>query len=264
MAKATNLEIRNPKKIKLFRCSTNKQNYESQNDIMRKYFERENIDDSDFSIGTEFEHRDTAYEQRLIAKVLYEFGEGSTIYVSEFSRLGSRMRDIFEICHIASEKGIRIIQCKDGSPIEGKTIAGKAMLFALSIAAEVELDNIRIRAVGGTKRCVNSLRENGYFIARNGEKKTRWGNPNFGSNEMRSNARKAVNVSVGFNKEVWMRESPLVSLIKSHLEVGTMDKDIVRIAGEMYDKDPVAYGTRNGAKLKAQNLCNMKRYIINM
>lgn len=69
----------------------------------------------------------------------------STILVSELSRIGRCMTDVFNTITEAGEKGITIIQVKDGTIIENDSIGGKALLFALSLAAEIERENIKYR-----------------------------------------------------------------------------------------------------------------------
>lgn len=89
------------------------------------------------------------HTKRKLHELLESCDKGSVIYVSELSRLGRSMSDLFQIVGYAGEKDITLIQCKDGTVIENKSIGGKALLFALSLAAEIEVENIRQRTKAG-------------------------------------------------------------------------------------------------------------------
>lgn len=89
------------------------------------------------------------HTERKLNELLKQCDKGSTIYISELSRLGRNMSDLFQIITEASEREITIVQAKDGTIIENKSIGGKALLFALSLAAEIELNNIRQRTKAG-------------------------------------------------------------------------------------------------------------------
>jgi hypothetical protein len=97
--------------------------------------------------------------------------DGVYIYCSELSRLGCNMSDILNFINYCNAKNITVIQCKDGSQIENNTIAGKALIFALTLAAEIELENIRNR----TRARVKAYIENGGKLGRANEK---WGKGN--------------------------------------------------------------------------------------
>lgn len=75
----------------------------------------------------------------------------STLLISELSRLGRSMADVFNTVNEAGENGLTIIQVKDGTQIENQSIGGKAILFSLSLAAEIERENIKYRLDLGRK-----------------------------------------------------------------------------------------------------------------
>lgn len=53
----------------------------------------------------------------------------------------------------------------------------------------------------------------------------------------------------------WKSHSPLYLLVTNMLNRGASRKEILQVASDLYDKDPVAYGTRQGRRLSEGNLC---------
>lgn len=155
-----------------FRVSTEKQDYDQQRETVGNYLRRQGITEP---LPTVIEKKSGAikHTERKLSELLAKCVAGDTIYISELSRLGRNMTDLFNIITEASERGITIVQAKDGTIIENESIGGKALLFALSLAAEIELNNIRQRTrmglaarksegkeIGGTARLWGSRNGN--------------------------------------------------------------------------------------------------------
>lgn len=168
-------------RILYYRCSGKSQDFEGQDVCISTYMTNNHIDSSKFSVATEFASGNGSkvkFQDRLLSKVLNEAESGTVLYCSELSRITRTQKDMYCIAELCKEKDITIIQCKDGMQIENRTIAGKALIFALSFVAEIELDNINTRTGNGKQRCFNELKEQGYYIAkRSGKIRTGWGNP---------------------------------------------------------------------------------------
>ena len=128
-----------------FRCSTQRQEYLQQQECVFGYLKRMGLDPSALPVTEEHISGTVKHTERKLYGLLMRCGQGDTIYVSELSRLGRNMSDLFQIVTTASDRGIKLVQCKDGSVIENESIGGKALLFALSLAAEIEVANIRQR-----------------------------------------------------------------------------------------------------------------------
>lgn len=150
------------------RVSTDGQEFAQQMQCIYSYLKRIGEDCESMLHVEEKVSGSVKHTERKLYKLLQECESGSTIYISELSRLGRNMSDLFQIVTEATEKGITIIQCKDGTIIENNSIGGKALLFALSLAAEIELNNIRQR----TKSGLDSRRRAGKAI---GGTKELWG-----------------------------------------------------------------------------------------
>lgn len=130
------------------RCSTEAQDFDQQMQCINEYLKRINETDKLVHV-VEKVSGSVKHTERKLNELLKQCDKGSIIYISELSRLGRSMVDVFEIVNYAGEHDITIIQCKDGTSIENKSIGGKALLFALSLAAEIELANIRQRTKMG-------------------------------------------------------------------------------------------------------------------
>lgn len=144
------------------RCSTDKQDYQQQFACIRQYLDRYKVEGNDtIEEVVEKVSGTVNHTKRKLHELLESCTEGSTIYISELSRLGRSMTDLFSIVSYCGEHGITIIQCKDGTIIENKSIGGKALLFALSLAAEIEVENIRQRTIMGLQARKARLQEIG-------------------------------------------------------------------------------------------------------
>lgn len=131
-----------------FRCSTESQDFAQQNEVVTSYLSRIG-EKGELLQVVEKVSGSVKHTERKLNELLKQCDKGSTIYISELSRLGRNMSDLFQIITEASEREITIVQAKDGTIIENKSIGGKALLFALSLAAEIELNNIRQRTKAG-------------------------------------------------------------------------------------------------------------------
>lgn len=131
------------------RCSTEKQEFLQQQRCVADYLARIGVDASTLESVVEKVSGSVKHTERKLNDLLIKCKEGDEIYISELSRLGRNMSDLFQIVTEATEKGVAIVQCKDGTRIEMNSIGGKALMFALSLAAEIELANTRQRTRAG-------------------------------------------------------------------------------------------------------------------
>lgn len=156
--------------ILYLRCSTEGQEYAQQIGVIESYIKRNGINSQHTEIVSEKVSGSVRHTERKLFGVIEQLHkqdvENRTIIVSELSRLGRNMADLFSIVSKCTEYKIRLIQAKDGSIIEGESIGGKALLFALSLAAEIELNNIRQRTKAGT----DAARQRGVKFGRANDK----------------------------------------------------------------------------------------------
>ena len=175
-----------------FRVSTDHQDFIQQRQTVYSYLQKVGITGT---LPEVVEKKSGAirHTERKLSELLSECKSGDTIYISELSRLSRTMTDLFNIITEASEKGVTIVQCKDGTVIENNSIGGKALLFALSLAAEIELNNIRQR----TKAGLNARKAAGQEI---GGTKNLWGSRN-GNTDRAGATKKAAAVSSSVRRE---------------------------------------------------------------
>ena len=190
------------------RCSTDSQDFAQQMQCIYSYLKRigenyELIPHVEEKISGSVKHT-----ERKLYNLLQECEAGSTIYISELSRLGRNMSDLFQIVTEATEKGIKIIQCKDGTIIENNSIGGKALLFALSLAAEIELNNTRQR----TKAGLDARRREGKSI---GGTNDLWGK-NTGSD--REKALNNARIKSAQNRRIIAQNNPANKAFREFME----------------------------------------------
>lgn len=179
-------------KCQYFRVSTEHQDFLQQQQVITSYLNRIGETAELYQV-VEKVSGSVRHTERKLNELIKQCDKGSTIYISELSRLGRNMSDLFQIVTECSEKQITLIQCKDGTIIENNSIGGKAILFALSLAAEIELNNIRQR----TKAGLNARKNKGQEIGGTAEL---WGSKNGNINRAEA-IRKAAAVSSSTRRE---------------------------------------------------------------
>ena len=230
------------------RCSTERQVYLQQQECIHGYLKRAGIDPSTLEVTEEHISGTVKHTERKLYGLLMRCQAGDTIYVSELSRLGRNMSDLFQIVTTASDKGIRIIQCKDGSVIENESIGGKALLFALSLAAEIEVANIRQRTNMGLQARKELLARDGFFVSKSGKVCTKFGR------EKGCDTSVASAAAADAHKEsarAWRDQSAGYQWVKRQLQKGKSRKEIIEEFNEMRDAGVEGFSTSNGAALSA-------------
>lgn len=179
-------------KCQYYRVSTEHQDFLQQQQVVTSYLKRIGETTELYQV-VEKVSGSVRHTERKLNELLKKCDKGSTIYISELSRLGRNMSDLFQIVTECSEKQITLIQCKDGTIIENTSIGGKAILFALSLAAEIELNNIRQR----TKASLSARKDKGQEIGGTSEL---WGSKNGNTNRAEA-IKKAAAVSATTRRE---------------------------------------------------------------
>lgn len=231
-----------------FRCSTQRQEYLQQQECVFGYLKRMGLDPSALPVTEEHISGTVKHTERKLYGLLMRCGQGDTIYVSELSRLGRNMSDLFQIVTTASDRGIKLVQCKDGSVIENESIGGKALLFALSLAAEIEVANIRQRTNMGLQARKELLARDGFFVSKSGRVCTKLGRE---KNCDMSVAIAASNEAKRAAAREWKEKSAGYQWVKRQLQKGKSRKEIIDEFNEMRDAGVEGFSTSNGAALSA-------------
>lgn len=244
------------------RCSTDSQDYAQQQQTIYDYFARAGISqDAITAIYREKVSGLVKHTERKLADLLEACKDGDYIYVSELSRLGRSMVDIFAIVNEASGKGVAIIQCKDGSAIEGNSIGGKALLFALGLAAELEASNIRQRTRSAL-RAIQLKHERGeVHISKAGNVCTHLGREKGCDN---SKATAASAISKQAKAENWRRNSVGYNAVVRWIREGRDTDFILHEFNANHASNPRDYSTPKGLALTESILKQWKREIKNM
>ena len=231
-----------------FRCSTQRQEYLQQQECVFGYLKRAGIDPSTLEVTEEHISGTVKHTERKLYGLLMRCGQGDTIYVSELSRLGRNMSDLFQIVTTASDRGIKLVQCKDGSVIENESIGGKALLFALSLAAEIEVANIRQRTNMGLQARKELLARDGFFVSKSGKVCTKFGREK-GCDTSAASA--AAGDAHKESARAWREQSAGYQWVKRQLQKGKSRKEIIEEFNEMRDAGVEGFSTSNGAALSA-------------
>lgn len=173
------------------RCSSDSQDFMQQQNCINTHLQSLGINpQKDISQSvTEKVSGTINHTERKLARLLAKCKSGDVIFISELSRLGRNMSDLFAIVAECRDKGVTIIQCKDGSRIENASIQGKALLFALSLAAEIEVASTRQRTKMALDARKKILAEQGCFISKAGRECTRLGRPRITKEEREKGVR---------------------------------------------------------------------------
>lgn len=229
------------------RVSSLAQDYEQQQHCIHEYFARVGIDPSTIdSIVVEKISGTVKHTERKLAQLIARCKEGDVIYVSELSRLGRCMSDVFSIVTECSEKDVTIIQAKDGSQIENKSIAGKALLFALGLAAEIEVKNIQQRTQMGLAVRREKLEKEGSFVSKAGRVCTHFGRAKGAD---LTAARDASIKSKQDKAIAWRENSKGYQLVRTLLGKGIGRMEIIERFNELHELDPENYSTPKGSPL---------------
>lgn len=230
------------------RCSTQKQEYLQQQECVFGYLRGVGVDPTSLEVVDEHASGTIKHTERKLYGLLMRCQPGDTIYVSELSRLGRNMSDLFQIVTTASDRGIKLVQCKDGSVIENESIGGKALLFALSLAAEIEVANIRQRTNMGLQARKEMLAKDGFFVSKSGNVCTKLGR------EKGCDLSSASVASVESKKAAareWKEKSAGYQWVKRQLQKGVPRKQIIEEFNENRASGMEGFCTSNGGALSA-------------
>lgn len=234
------------------RVSTQQQDYAQQRNTIDTHLRNNRIEQSE--IDSELVEKITGVDEHTNRKFATLFGkckEGDIIYFSELSRIGRNMADLNNIVHEACERGIILIQCKDGLQIEDKTIGGKAILFALSLAAEMEVSNLHQRVRSGVSVAISDIKKNGHRITKRGSIQTHWGNQK-GCDL--SAAHEAAVRSKQDSKIAWQKSSIGYRWALTQIAKGKSRNTVIAEFNELHQQQPTVYCTRQGKPLTASVL----------
>lgn len=239
------------------RVSTNDQDFAQQKNCVNSYLASIRIDPIRDIAQTVVEKISgtISHNERKLSILLRKCKSGDTIYFSELSRLGRNMVDLNNIVNECCERGITLIQCKDGMKIENESIGGKALLFALSLAAEIEVSNIRQRTNMGLDVRKKRQERGESWISNSGRKCDRLGRPADGIDKDGKpywDVSAAATASAQARQDAkirWKEESSAYKWVAARVAEGMPRNEIIKLFNELHELNPEVYCTREGKPL---------------
>ena len=190
-----------------------------------------------------------SYRDRNLFGLVKRLGPGDTLVCSEISRLGRSMSDISNLLsQELKPRKIRLVVIKMGIDVDCSNLkATDEFIFsALSFAAQIEKELIQQRTQSALDARKTWLERDGGFISKTGRFCDHLGRRKGDKNP---NAIAAMNSKQMELAATWKAESALYIWVENQLLKGRRRNDILKEAEELYDKDPVLWGTRGGCKL---------------
>ena len=236
------------------RVSTNDQDFMQQQNCVNEFLVSQRIDPNNDIKQTIVEKVSGTvnHNERKLSTLLSKCSEGDTIYFSELSRLGRNMVDLNNIVNECCERGIMLIQCKDGMKIENESIGGKALLFALSLAAEIEVKNIRQRTQMGLDARRKQLQQQGCWISNTGVTRSKFGRP---ADYIDDNGKEIYDLSAANEASckakqdaaiLWREQSAAYKMVREWNAMGKSRNDMLAELQRLYEHAPEKFGTSKG------------------
>ncbi|MDR0454351.1 MAG: recombinase family protein [Deferribacteraceae bacterium] len=124
------------------RVSTDKQDCNNQRYSVLEYASKHSLGEVNFA--AENVSGKKTWKERAIAEIVDKAVNGDVLIVSELSRLGRSMLEVFEVISILLRKNVQIHILK-GNIVLKDDIQSKVYTFAFSLASEIERDLISQR-----------------------------------------------------------------------------------------------------------------------
>lgn len=234
------------------RVSTNDQDFDQQQNCVNGYLASIRIDPDKEIAQTVVEKISGTvnHNERKLSALLRKCKSGDTIYFSELSRLGRNMVDLNNIVNECCERGIILIQCKDSMKIENESIGGKALLFALSLAAEIEVNNIRQRTNMGLDVRKKRQAKGEIWRSNTGRECSRLGRPADGVDPKTgkpywdlSAANEASCIAKQEAAIRWREQSAAYKMVREWQAMGKTRNEMLAELQRLYEHAPEKFGT---------------------
>jgi len=154
------------------RVSTDKQDYEGQKHGILEYANKNNLGQVTFVEETISSRK--KYNERDLSNLIEKMNKSDILITSELSRIGRNLLEIMSIFQLLMEKDIRVHIIK-GNYILGDDISSSVLIFAFGLAGQIERDLNQERTKEKLDLKKKELKENGFFISKDGKKITHLG-----------------------------------------------------------------------------------------
>jgi DNA invertase Pin-like site-specific DNA recombinase len=101
------------------------------------------------------------WRKRKLGELLNKCNKDDVIITSELSRIGRKIKDIFEFCSVITEKGVKLYMTKTDFKVDD-SVQSQVMIFAYSLSAQIERELISER----TKTALQKRKQEGLPVGR--------------------------------------------------------------------------------------------------
>lgn len=194
------------------------------------------------------------YKRRKLYKLITAMKQGDVLITTEISRLGRSMSDLNKLVNDEFvPRKIRLIVAKMGLDLncDKLTAVDQMVLYAFGFSAQLEKEMIVQRTQSAIDARKEMILRDGGFVSKAGNYCTRLGHK---KGEKNPNAIQAMASKRIDDAASWRASSPLYMWVTIQLLKNRPRKDILEEAAALYQKDPVAYGTREGKPMGKSRL----------
>ena len=248
---------------KYIRFSTNKQDEQSQCDIIQRYCEARGVVVDETISDEGLSGKAGSLSKRDLLKLLQRMQEGDTLLVSELSRI--TRGGTVEFSRIISEyfepAKIILVLCNYSMVFDfaNLTPMNELILSCFAVFAKMERDSIIDRTNAGLSAIKDKIATDGGFISkRTGEWRTHLGREK-GVDMSAANRASALAATNG--RLEWLKESAVGKYVQSRMQQGWTFTHILGDLQKMYEISPEVYCTRTGKPVgKGQLSVMMQHY----
>lgn len=237
------------------RFSTDKQDEQSQRDIIQRYCDSRGIAIDDTIRDEAITGKEGSLSRRDLLRLLQRLRKGDTLVVSELSRItrGGPVELNRMIGDYFRPAKIRLILCNYSMEFDcaNLTPINELILNSFAVFAKMERDSIVERTRAGLNARKEAILRNGGFVSKSGRWCTKLGAEKGAdtSAAVRASAKAATDRAVE-----WEQTADLPKYCRMRWEQGWTFGQIVEDVHRLYEIDPIKYGTREGKKLNKGHL----------
>lgn len=241
------------------RFSTDKQDEQSQCDIIDKYCKARSITINDTIRDEAITGKEGSLSRRDLLKLLQRLQEGDTLVVSELSRLtrGGSVELNKMIGDYFRPSKIRLILCNYSMEFDcaNLTPMNELILNCFAVFAKMERDSIVERTNAGLNAIKKKITNSGGFVAkRSGQWRTHLGS------EKGADTTAAVAASAKARTDArleWIFESVVGKYVQQRWQQGWSFTEIWNDLQRLYEISPDVYCSRTGGRVSRGTLSKM-------
>lgn len=240
------------------RFSTTAQDETQQLRTVEEYAERNGITIDAFE-KDEGVSGGVSYRNRRLNALVGKLKEGDVLIVSEVSRLGRSMSDLSKLVNEELKpRKVRLIAIKTAIDLHCENIKAidQMMLDMFSFSAQIEKEMIQQRTQSAINDRKDRIKRDGGFISKSGNFCDHLGRKKGDKNPIGVDAMSKKRTEKALE---WKSKSPLYKRVAKMLQRGEPRSKILEMTCELYEEDPVAYGTREGKPLNKGTLSKWAR-----